>query len=456
MAEAIAEEEVPLIPEAPPDEEITGGGFAETSFTNPVYDDDPEFLDSEREISRRHIDEANRLGRRLNENDTKRIFREKVINKIRNGQDPIVASSFADTSLSLLSNGYRMTPYEVDNETIKVVLRDFVKRANRKVIDDEGIERLSSNMSFVMKSNGDLTSDIQIKTLLPSGARSTSVNTTVLQFDEINGICRFRKDYPSSSGDNQRTPDDFKERINNMRDEIEMSSGFTNQIPANLQEAISSNITREDVVGVVGEEMTSDIDAAIRIGNETGDTEYLREQSARLRTLIDPSATGSEFSEATDEPNAEPDVDKSALESTRLEVVEETADRLDEIATDIETNNEIQRDASRLTRFKEWIKDNPIGITAIGIALAGTIATIVMACRQGITSAAKGTSALAKAVYNLGKKLFPLLAPVFTLLAKVISWGAKGLLWLSQNLWILFVGAVLLLYTWYKNRNKKN
>ena len=115
-------------------------------------------------------------------------------------------------------------------------------------------------------------------------------------------------------------------------------------------------------------------------------------------------------------------------------------------------NDEIQNnDLGILERFKEWAKNNLIGLSAIAITIAGIVTTVVIAGRRAVKSAAKATGKLAKALVNIGKKLGPLVAPLLNLMAQAISWGSKGLEFLSRNLRLIAVA-----FAWFLTRVVKN
>ena len=117
-------------------------------------------------------------------------------------------------------------------------------------------------------------------------------------------------------------------------------------------------------------------------------------------------------------------------------------------------NDETQAsDLGKLERFKEWARNNLIGLSAIAITIAGIVTTVVIAGRKVVKQAARATGKLAKALVNIGKKLGPLIAPLLNLMAQAITWGAKGLEFLSRNLWLIAVAFAYLLLRVYKNKN---
>ena len=123
--------------------------------------------------------------------------------------------------------------------------------------------------------------------------------------------------------------------------------------------------------------------------------------------------------------------DNERLKNNEKPIHDETLEIIDD---------EIQSsDLGKLEKFKEWAKNNLIGLSAIAITIGGIVTTVVIAGRKTVRSAAKATGKLAKALVNIGKKLGPLIAPLLNLMAQAISWGAKGLEFLSRNLWLIAV-----------------
>ena len=134
--------------------------------------------------------------------------------------------------------------------------------------------------------------------------------------------------------------------------------------------------------------------------------------------------------------------DNERLKNNEKPIHDETL----EIINDETQNN----DLGKLEKFKEWAKNNLIGLSAIAITIAGIVTTVVIAGRKAAKSAAKATGKLAKALVNIGKKLGPLIAPLLNLMAQAISWGAKGLEFLSRNLWLIAVAFAYFAYNTYK------
>ena len=115
-----------------------------------------------------------------------------------------------------------------------------------------------------------------------------------------------------------------------------------------------------------------------------------------------------------------------------------------------------EQDISRLQRFKEWAKENMVGLSALSISIAGIITTIIVGLRKVAIQGAQATSKFAKALAKIGKKIWPALGPLLNIVAQAISWGAKGLAWLASNLWVLAIAAAWFIYDYYKQRKIKH
>ena len=120
-----------------------------------------------------------------------------------------------------------------------------------------------------------------------------------------------------------------------------------------------------------------------------------------------------------------------------------------------ETRAEQEEDITRLQKFKNWAKENLVGVSALTIGIASLITTIIIAARKAALTGAQGVSKFSKAVANLAKKVWPLLAPIFSIISQILSWGAKGLAFLSRNLWILAIAFAWFIYDQYKERRRR-
>ena len=155
------------------------------------------------------------------------------------------------------------------------------------------------------------------------------------------------------------------------------------------------------------------IDRSTRPAYLKAQTDYF--QDALDRTLQERDNTGS--------PEEVIELDK------RVVALREARDITLKQAEREEVREQQEEDISRLQRFKEWAKENLVGLSAIAISVAGIITTIIIGARKAILRGAQATGKFAKALYNLGKKLGSLLAPLLYIIAQAISWGVKD--WLG-------------------------
>ena len=135
---------------------------------------------------------------------------------------------------------------------------------------------------------------------------------------------------------------------------------------------------------------------------------------------------------------------KMRLENNERPISEEGIQILNE--------NAEESDLGRLERFKEWAKENLLGLSAVAISLAGIITIIIIGARNALKSGAKALGNFAKSVANIGKNFGALISSLLNLIGSILAFGAKGILFLSKNLWMLVVAITLFLYNEYKQR----
>ena len=113
-----------------------------------------------------------------------------------------------------------------------------------------------------------------------------------------------------------------------------------------------------------------------------------------------------------------------------------------------------EEDLTRLERFKEWMKDNWLGVSALAAGVAGLITTIIIGARRAAVNGAQATKSFAKAVRDAIKKLGPWAVPLANLIYGILKGGAAVLGWLASNLWVLVLALVWFVYDYYKNNRK--
>ena len=139
--------------------------------------------------------------------------------------------------------------------------------------------------------------------------------------------------------------------------------------------------------------------------------------------------------------------DNIRLETNERPIHKETKSIIDEEAK--------ESDLGRLERFKKWAKENLVGLSAVAIAIAGIITTIVITARKVIKQGSKAVNSLPKAIANIAKKLGTLIAPILNLIAQMLTWGAKGNEFYAKNLWLLPIALAYFVYNQYMKRKKK-
>ena len=125
-----------------------------------------------------------------------------------------------------------------------------------------------------------------------------------------------------------------------------------------------------------------------------------------------------------------------------------------ELAQSIVEEEADNNDLTRFERFKEWAKRNVGGISVVAISVSGIVTTIIVGTRNAVKRGARATSKFAKALKKLAEKAAPVLGALLNLVAKVLTLGAKAVGFLSENLWLLAVSIVYLLF-WERRRVNK-
>ena len=152
----------------------------------------------------------------------------------------------------------------------------------------------------------------------------------------------------------------------------------------------------------------------------------------------------------------EQDVDTLINLDERVSALKKARDLVLEQRDLEQVHGEQEEDITKFQKVKKWMKENLVGLSAIGITIAGIITTIIVAGRKALATAASGLGTFGKAVIKTLKALVPVLTPLLNIIATALSWAAKGLYWLSKNLFVLVAFAVVLLYRWLQDRRKKN
>jgi hypothetical protein len=152
----------------------------------------------------------------------------------------------------------------------------------------------------------------------------------------------------------------------------------------------------------------------------------------------------------------EQDVDTLINLDERVSALKKARDLVLEQRDLEQVRGEQEEDITKFQKVKKWMKENLVGLSAIGITIAGIITTIIVAGRKALATTASTLGTFGKAVIKTLKALVPVLAPLLGILATALSWAAKGLMFLSKNLWLLVLFGIALLYRWLQDRRKKS
>ena len=392
----------------------------------------------EQERAREELEEANQEEQETNFDDI-----EDVIVDIGNREDQLV-----DLDLDGIPNVGK------DVANIKRSITSDVKKIFREVFDvsiekknGKNSKDVLENTKFVSSKNGRIS--IEFK-----GSRIGWVerNLTVNLFEKKNKriVKEFRDSMELVKLEYEKSPSSL---VRDLPEEVveDILNSSIERIEDRVDE-LTANLSEQELREFAGVLNPKGPTAEIRIKALETQADYWKKVRLEAEDVVNTDgaseylvkkAKGQVSMLESLEKTARLQADNERLKNNEKPIHDETL----EIINDETQNN----DLGKLERFKEWVKNNLIGLSAIAITIAGIVTTVVIAGRRAVKSAAKATGKLAKALVNIGGKLGPLLAPLLNLMATAISWGAKGLEFLSRNLWMLAVAFALLLTRVIKN-----
>ena len=109
----------------------------------------------------------------------------------------------------------------------------------------------------------------------------------------------------------------------------------------------------------------------------------------------------------------------------------------------------IENDVTRYNRFKLWVREN-FGTVAIFsslvIAIAGLITGLIIKSRDTIRTAASAAYKRSEFLIKLTKVMGKILEPALRVLSKLLSFIGDILGWISENLWVVPIFVVILLF----------
>ncbi len=137
----------------------------------------------------------------------------------------------------------------------------------------------------------------------------------------------------------------------------------------------------------------------------------------------------------------------------RLESLEKYLALIERAYENLAVRESQEEDITRFQKLKKWSKENLVGLSTVGISIAG-INTTIMAGRKALVKGGQALGTFGKSVVNVLKSLVPVLIPLLNILPMVLSWAVKGIACLASNLWALMLFGVLLLYKWLQSKRK--
>ena len=391
----------------------------------------------EQERAREELEEANQEEEETNFDDI-----EDVIIDIGNREDQL--DQLENLDLDNIPNVGK------DMAGIKRSITDDIKRVFKEVFDVSIKKKNGKNSSAILENTRFLESRNGRISIEFKGGRIGWVerNLTVNLFEKKN----------------KKLVNEFKDSMELVKLEYEKSpSSLVKNLPENVVEDIlDSSIERisDEIDELTADLSEQDLREFAGVLNPKGPTADIRIKALEVQADYWEKVRLEAEEVVKSDDASESLVKRAKGQVSKLESLEKTA-RLQADNERLKNNekpihdetleiidDEIQSsDLGKLEKFKEWAKNNLIGLSAIAITIGGIVTTVVITGRKTVRSAAKATGKLAKALVNIGKKLGPLIAPLLNLMAQAISWGAKGLEFLSRNLWLIAVA-----FAWFLTR----
>ena len=259
----------------------------------------------------------------------------------------------------------------------------------------------------------------------------------------------------SEAKTNSLAVEEFKQSINTLVEESRDFEKISSEMPMVTFEFDSGEEGNEgemetDFGGLTPQEnreLKGSLTPGSNILPETRD-EALRTQANHFGRLLE-ETEGQLF-------DKEQDVDTLINLDERVSALKKARDLVLEQRDLEQVRGEQEEDITKFQKVKKWMKENLVGLSAIGITIAGIITTIIVAGRKALATTASTLGTFGKAVIKTLKALVPVLAPLLGILATALSWAAKGLMFLSKNLWLLVLFGITLLYRWLQDRRKKS
>ena len=392
----------------------------------------------EQERAREELEEANQTEQETNFDDI-----EDVIVYIGDREDQL-----ENLDLDDISNVGK------DIANIKRSITSDVKKIFREVFDvsiekknGKSSKEVLENTKFVSSKNGRLSIEYQGSRI---GWVERNLNVNLFEKKNKKLVNEFQQSLELVKLEYEKSPSSL---VRDMPEEVVDSilDSSIERIEEEIDE-FSANLSEQDLREFAGVFNPKGPTAEVRIKALEIQAEYWKKVRLETEDVANSDdVTESEAKKAKSQASVLDSLEKTAKLQADNERLKNNEKPIHDETLKIINDETQASDLGRLERFKEWAKNNLIGLSAIAITIAGIVTTVVIAGRRAVKSTAKATGKPAKALVNIGKKLGPLIAPLLNLMAQAISWGAKGLEFLSRNLWMLAVAFAWLLTRIIKN-----
>ena len=370
----------------------------------------------EQERAREELEEANQTEQETNFDDI-----EDVIVDIGNQQDR--EDQLENLDLDDIPNVGK------DIANIKRSIASDVKKIFREVFDisiekknGKSSKEVLENTKFVSSKNGRLSIEYQGSRI---GWVERNLNVNLFEKKNKKLVNEFRQSLELVKLEYEKSPSSL---VRDMPEEVVDSilDSSIERIEEEIDE-FSANLSEQDLREFAGVFNPKGPTAEVRIKALEIQAEYWKKVRLETEDVANSDdVTESEAKKAKSQASVLDSLEKTAKLQADNERLKNNEKPIHDETLKIINDETQASDLGRLERFKEWPRNNLIGLSAIAITIAGIVTTVVIAGRRVVRTTARATGKLAKALVIIGKKLGPLLAPLLNLMVKRYHGEQKG------------------------------
>ena len=367
----------------------------------------------EQERAREELKEAKQEEQETNFDDI-----EDVLIDIGNREDQLV-----DLDLDGIPNVGK------DVANIKRSITSDVKKIFREVFDvsiekknGKSSKEVLENTKFVSSKNGRLSIEYQGSRI---GWVERNLNVNLFEKKNKKLVNEFQQSLELVKLEYEKSPSSL---VRDMPEEVVDSilDSSIERIEEEIDE-FSANLSEQDLREFAGVFNPKGPTAEVRIKALEIQAEYWKKVRLETEDVANSDdVTESEAKKAKSQASVLDSLEKTAKLQADNERLKNNEKPIHDETLKIINDETQASDLGRLERFKEWPRNNLIGLSAIAITIAGIVTTVVIAGRRVVRTTARATGKLAKALVIIGKKLGPLLAPLLNLMVKRYHGEQKG------------------------------